>query len=100
MAGNYNTKSEAGTFTGTGAGASIEIWGNFNISLSALGTNVVSLQRSFDNGTSWVDVASYDGASDGASIQRIVTEVEKGVLYRFNCTTYNSGTVVWRISAA
>lgn len=69
--------------------------GNFNFSLSGTWVATVHLQRSFDNGTTWLDVASYT-----ANIEDRGVEPEAGVRYRFGVKTgnYTSGTVVGRVS--
>ena len=69
--------------------------GHFNFSLSGTWVATVHLQRSFDDGTTWLDVASYT-----VNIQDRGFEPEAGVRYRFGVKTgnYTSGTVVGRIS--
>lgn len=69
--------------------------GGFNLSLSGTWVATVHIQRSFDNGLTWLDVQSY-----AANIQDRGTESETGVLYRVGVKTgnYTSGTVVARIS--
>ena len=67
----------------------------FNISLSGTWTGTVTLQRSFDNGSTWRDVATFD-----ENTETIGMEPEAGVLYRFGVKTgeFGSGTIVGRIS--
>lgn len=69
--------------------------GPFNLSLSGTWVATVHLQRSFDNGLTWLDVQSYT-----ANIQDVGSEPESGVVYRVGVKTgnYSSGTVVARIS--
>lgn len=69
--------------------------GNFNLSLSGTWVATVHLQRSFDNGSTWLDVTSY-----GENTQDRGFEPESGVLYRCGVKTgnYTSGTVVCRVS--
>ena len=69
--------------------------GKFNFSLSGTWVATVHLQRSFDTGTTWVDVESFT-----ANIETYGEEIEDGVKYRFGVKTsgYTSGTVVGRIS--
>ena len=83
----------SGSFTGVAAGASAAMSGDFNVSLSDFGVATVRLERSFDDGATWLVVESYTGDTE-----RLVTEPEKHVLWRFNCTSHTSGTIVWRIS--
>ena len=77
------------TFTGA-----IKVRGLFNLSLSGTWVATVHIQRSFDSGTTWLDVASYT-----ANIEDLGDEPEAGVLYRAGVKTgnYTSGTVVLRI---
>lgn len=71
------------------------VQGNFNFSLSGTWVATVHLQRSFDDGATWLDVASYT-----ANIEDRGLEAEAGVRYRFGVKTgnYSSGTAVGRIS--
>ncbi len=88
----------------TGAGESVQaaagedgvsIKGNFNLSISGTWAGTVHLQRSFDMGTSWVDIASYTANTELQGF-----EPESGVYYRAGIKTGNhsSGTAVVRIS--
>lgn len=70
--------------------------GKFNFSLSGTWVATVYVQRSFDNGSNWLDVDSFT-----TNCQMIGEETEYcGSLYRFGIKTggYTSGTVVGRIS--
>ncbi len=87
------TKVMAGTFTATGQSPALNINGPFNVSVSGFGVGTVALQRSFDNGTNWVTVESYE-----TDAEKVADEPEAGVQYRFNCSTYTSGTLAYRIS--
>lgn len=73
----------------------VPLAGPFNLSLSGTWSATVHLQRSFDNGLTWLDVQSYT-----ANIQDRGLEAETGVVYRAGVKTGNftSGTVVVRIS--
>lgn len=91
-----SNKSVSGSFTGTAAGTSIVIDsynGNFNITLGGFGVGTVDLQRSFD-GSTWQNVT--DG-SFTADVNKIGYEPEDAVQYRFNCSSYDSGTITYRI---
>jgi len=70
--------------------------GVFNLSISGTWTGTVTLQRSFDKGTTWLDVGSY--ASNVESNAEF--EAETGVYYRagFKTSNYSNGTAVIRIS--
>ena len=83
----------SGSFTGVATGAVAAMSGDFNVSLSGFGAATVRLERSFDDGVTFKVVESYTGDTE-----RLVTEPEKRVLWRFNCTSHTSGTIAWRIS--
>ncbi len=72
----------------------VRIHGGFNFSLSGAWVATVVLQRSFDGGGAWHDVASYTAPIEDSGV-----EVEQGVLYRWGVKTgaYTSGTVVGRL---
>lgn len=82
--------SVANTFT-----APVEILGEFNFSLSGTWAGTVTIQRSFDAGATWVDVAAYT-----ANIQDSGFEPELNMLFRagFKAGEYTSGTAVVRLS--
>jgi len=83
----------AGSFTGTGQSDEIGFRGNFNVSLSGFGTATVSLERSFDSGSTWKTVEEFT-----ADTEKYGFEPEPKVIYRFNCSAYTSGTVAYRLS--
>ena len=83
----------SGSFTGTGTSSSESMIGNFDMSLSGFGSGSVNLERSFDGWSSWVVVETFT-----ADAEKVGRQVEHGVLYRFNCTAYTSGTIVYRLS--
>lgn len=68
---------------------------NFNLSIWGTFSAVVTLQRSFDGGTTWLDVATY-----GAPIEDRGFEPE-GALYRVGVKTggFTSGTCNVRLGA-
>ena len=64
----------------------------FNVSrLGGVGT--VVLERSFDNGVTWHGVQTMDADFEGVG-----KEIDRQVLYRFNCTAYTSGNIFVRMS--
>lgn len=101
-------KVVSGTFTATGQSAPFRITGasasypvSFNVVLSGTFVATVSLERSFDNGANWAVVnadPTGSAATYTAGINVRGTENEDGVMYRWNCTAYTSGTVSYRIS--
>lgn len=100
-------KVVSGTFTAagqqSGAAAQGEAFfvGDFHASLIGAFTGSVTLERSFDGGTTWVAVAT-DGQGNPATYTAPVsvdlTEFEEDVLYRWNCTALSAGTPAYRIS--
>jgi hypothetical protein len=105
--------SVTGSFTATGQSSSFSplvsarsTSNAFNVALWGTASVGVQLERTFDNGTTWVKIYAgstqlykwtYDG-STVLNISEVVDEPEQGVLYRLNCTTYTSGTLNYRIS--
>lgn len=101
----------SGSFTATGqssaaldsAGASRQpdFTGYFNMQLSGTWVGQVQLENSFDGGVNW-NVVSLDATGAKAvytgNVNTSVFEPEIGVLYRWNCTNYTSGTINYRIS--
>ena len=73
----------------------VEMRGYFNFSLSGTWTAVVFVQRSFDSGSTWLDVESFT-----ENTQQKGLEPEGGVLYRFGVKTggFGAGTVEGRLS--
>jgi hypothetical protein len=94
-------RSLAGTFVAATNSNALELRGKFNISLFGTFVATVKLQRSFDGGTTWIDVSrdtSGSLASYTAPISFVAEEPEDGVQYRLNCTAFTSGTVSYRLS--
>jgi hypothetical protein len=92
-----------GTISATGATPSVEFkqgGGSILLDFSS-GVGTVKVEKSFD-GTTWY-VASKDSkpteASYTESINGVVDEREANVLYRFNCTSYTSGSIAFRLSS-
>ena len=71
------------------------LMGPFNFSLSGTWVATVYIQRSFDDGATWLDVASYT-----ANIEDTGYEPEVRALYRAGVKSggYTSGTIVLRIA--
>jgi hypothetical protein len=91
----------SGSFTATGDGPSASFYQDYNITISGTFVGTVALQRSFDGGLTWNNVArdTYGTiATFNAPISLIAFEPENGVSYRLSCTAYTSGTLNWRLS--
>lgn len=72
-----------------------EILGYFNISISGTWAGTVTVQRSFDSGSTWFDVATWTD-----NTQEYGFEPERDVQYRVGIKTgeFGSGTAVVRLS--
>ena len=75
--------------------AALSLVADYNFSVSGTWVGTITLQRSFDNGTTWLDVATTT-----ANVESIRFEPEVGVLYRagFKAAQYTSGTAAVRLS--
>ena len=74
---------------------SCELVSYFNISISGTWTGTVTAQRSFDQGSTWLDVATWTENTEEYGF-----EPERGVYYRAGIKPgyYGSGTCVVRLS--
>lgn len=72
-----------------------ELTGYFNISISGTWVGTVTAQRSFDDGSTWYDVATWT-----ANTQEYGLEPERGVQYRVGIKTgeFTSGQADVRLS--
>ena len=72
----------------------VNLMGFFNLSITGTWVGTVTVQRSFDGGTNWVDVENYT-----SNVQDVGYEAEENIFYRVGIKTgnYTSGTAVCRI---
>jgi hypothetical protein len=82
------------SFTTTGASEPFTTREGFNMSLPGFGEATVVLQRSFNEGSTWKNVESFEGDTE-----RRVDDPEAGVWYRLNCTSFTSGPIEYRLSS-
>lgn len=75
------------------AGAVLPFNGKADVSISGTFVATILLQRSFDAGTTWVNVGSYT-----APTEFLHENNSNAVQYRFNCTAFTSGSAVCRMS--
>lgn len=65
-------------------------------------SGTVQFERSFDGGKTFIVANMGTGTlaqfTAGTPISTLISEPESGVLYRFNCTVYNSGVINYRLS--
>jgi hypothetical protein len=97
----------SGTFTATGQssvktnGGLPNFKGTFNLSLWGTFVATVQVERSFDDGVTWLPLSRDVLGSVMTFVQPVTLslyEQEAGVQYRLNATSYTSGTVNYRIS--
>ena len=69
--------------------------GYMNVSISGTWVATVTLQRTFDSGSTWVDVETKTANYEG-----YLVDLQRGIRYRIGVTTgdYTSGTVILRLS--
>jgi hypothetical protein len=82
----------SGQFTTTGQSDEVRVSGWFNLSLSGTWAASLTVERSFDNGTTWVSVESFTSNAEKRGYET------EDVLYRISCASHTSGTVDYRIS--
>jgi len=70
----------------------ISLSGQFNFSLSGVFDADVYVQRSFDDGATWQDAASFTAPGE-----YVGDEPEADVLYRFGVKSFRSGEVSGRL---
>lgn len=82
------------------ASPAIALHGRFNLSLWGTAAGFAAeLQRSFDNGTTWLPCTlGGEPVVFAAAASEIGEEPEAGVLYRLNVSAIASGTLQARIS--
>ncbi len=73
----------------------VSIRGDFNISVSGTWAGTVTVQRSFDSGTTFVDVEGFTANTEKAGF-----ETQNSMVYRIGFKTgdYTSGSALVRIS--
>lgn len=83
------------TVTSAGESSSFEVFKSpYNLSISGTFEATINLERSFDEGATWLVVKVFT-----LPAEKIGDEPEPGSLYRFNCTSYTSGTANCRLGS-
>lgn len=94
-------RQSGGAISSVAAGPGQPAQGPFNVSVWGTFVATWSIERSFDGGTTWLNV-SLNGSGSANSFTAGTTltfsEPESGVQYRVHVTAWTSGTVNWRIS--
>jgi hypothetical protein len=100
VTGTFTALGQSNAFLPEGLNEFGEVDHQFNVSLWGTFVATVQLERSFDNGTTWLPLTA-----NGTQVMKWTApasestgETEAGVLYRLNCTAYTSGTVNYRLS--
>lgn len=97
--GGDGSQSPSGGHAGTSVPPAF--FRDFNFALWGTFSATIQLEKSFDGGSTWL-VCCEDTYGTAAAYTAPVNlsgyEPEYGVLYRWNCTAYTSGTVNYRIS--
>ena len=86
------TADLSGTLSATGQSSTAPVKGKYNLSLSGTWTGTAKLQRSFDNGSTWVDVYSTT-----SNIEQLGEEIEEQIVYRVDFAR-STGALVYRVS--
>ncbi len=99
------TVAVTGTFTATGSSGSFSPAsqyrrGRFNVSIWGTYVATVRLERSFDDGVTWLVCSKPDltDAAFTAPVTFAVEEPEADIYYRLTCSSFTSGTINYRMS--
>ena len=97
-----------GSFTATGVSPSFSPLGSyppapprdFNVSIWGSFTGSIQLERSFDNGSTWLPITAAGTQLYiwTAPASEVAEEPEQGPIYRLHCTAQSGGTANYRIS--
>lgn len=96
-----------GTFVATGSSAPFSpensvgngVSAPFNMSLWGTFVGTIYIERSFDNGATYLPITALGSSvTFSAPASEVFEEPEAGVLWRLRCSAYTSGTVNYRLS--
>ena len=79
------------TFTGNGTSTPLEVKGFWSFSTHGTWTGNISIQRSFDGGTTWIAYRTYSSTND-SNTSTSGEEEEDGVLYRLKMEDYSASS--------
>lgn len=80
----------SGSFTAVGNSDPLKTFGQWNFVTRGTWAGTIQLQKSFDNGVTWIDFRSYSSDSD-KNFDVTGNEKEEDVLYRVRMDVYTSG---------
>lgn len=85
--------------TGVGYGLPANVLGEFNAALAGTFVATLRMVRSYDNGATWSPLTALGSSFVFTGpCQEMFEEAEPGVLYTWECTSYTSGVINYRIS--
>ena len=89
-----------GNFTGTGQSSTVnvQLGRNFDFSTHGTWTGTISLQKSYDSGSTWNDVITRHYEKDG-NLQFSDSETVDDAIYRLNMSVYTAGTLKYNLTA-
>ena len=88
-----------GQLAAVGMSDPIRVKGVFNVAVTGEFEATYQVVRSFDNGLTYHPLTALGGAfSFSAPAQEMFDEPERVALYAIECTAYDSGVIVYRIS--
>lgn len=97
--GTFTSTGQSATYTPLYVGSRDEAGSSFNMTLSGTFVGTVQIERTFDSGSNWHPLTALGTSiSFTAPCSEVFEEIEAGVGYRLNCTSYTSGTITYRLS--
>lgn len=89
----------AETLSAPGSGTPTQMFGPFNLNIWGTFTGSLRLERSFDEGVTWIPCTALGTAiAFTTPASETILEPESGVFYRVTATALSSGTANWRLS--
>ena len=89
-----------GTLTSNTSSASLGVEGAYTATTHGTWTGTITLERSFDSGTSWEAASPPTSSTADNNLLFSDSEGDTGVLYRFTMTGYVSGTCTYNLASS